>query len=131
MRPLSGRQGGANAEDDVIRYLGADECRKQEQGMQGVKKDRELRTDARGFVREMVVLAHVVAVTTSDLKLKNAFVREGLALDQAQVMGCSSHERLVAFFLHRGFAAPDEGFREETSWLLKNRARGRAAFAAK
>jgi hypothetical protein len=30
-----------------------------------------------------------------------------------------------------GFAAPDEGFREETSWLLKNRARGRAAFAAK
>jgi hypothetical protein len=97
-------------EDDVIRYLGADECRKQEQEMQGVKKDRELRTDARGFVREMLVLADVVADTTSVLKLKNAFVRRGLALDQAQVMSCSLHEKLVAFFLHRKLTRRPVGF---------------------
>ncbi len=40
----------------------------------------------------VVAAAHVVADTASDLELKNAFVRNGLALDQAQVMGCSSHE---------------------------------------
>ncbi len=85
MRPLSGRQGGADAEDDVIRYLGGDECMKQDQEMQGVKKDRELRTDARGCVRRIVVLAHVVAGTRSALELKNALVRTGLVLDLSRI----------------------------------------------
>ena len=85
-------------EDDVIRYLGVDECGKREQEMQGVKKDKELMTDARGFVRETLASTHVVADTTSDLKLKNAFVRRGLAFDQAQVMSFATHEKLVTLF---------------------------------
>jgi hypothetical protein len=41
--------------------------------------------DARGFVRGMVVLVLTWQISTSVLKLFNAFDRKGLALDQAQV----------------------------------------------
>jgi MoxR-like ATPase len=34
--------------------------------MQDVKKDRELKTDARGFVRKTLASTHVVADVTSD-----------------------------------------------------------------
>jgi hypothetical protein len=78
--------------------------------MQGVKKDRELKTDARGFVREALVPTHVVADTTSDLKLKNAFVRRGLAFDQAQVMSFSTHEKLVALFFTEYLREQPVGF---------------------
>jgi hypothetical protein len=99
-------------EDDIIRYLPVDECSKREQEMNGEKKDKELKTDSRGFVRETSVNAKVIADTTSDLRLKNAFIRRGLAFDQAQVMAFATHEKLVSLLFTEYMRDPPIGFRK-------------------
>jgi hypothetical protein len=80
--------------------------------MNGEKKDKELKTDSRGFVRETSVDAKIIADTTSDLRLKNAFIRRGLAFDQAQVMAFGTHEKLVALLFTEYMREPPIGFRK-------------------
>ena len=47
-------------------------------------------------MKEVATDAKVAADVTSDLRLKNAFIRRGLAFDQGNVMSFATHEKLVS-----------------------------------
>jgi hypothetical protein len=97
-------------EDNCIAYIPVDECNKRESEMGHEKKDKTLKTDGRGFVRESTNDQRIAADINSDLKLKNAFVRRGLAFDQAQVMSFAVHEMLVSLLFTEYLREAPVGF---------------------
>jgi hypothetical protein len=102
-------------EDDMLKYIPLDECVTRGQELQAVdRKDKSLKTDARGFVRESSTAVSLTADTSSDYKVRSAFLRRGLAFDQAQIMSFESHEKLPKMFFKELMREPPPGFRRVT-----------------
>ncbi len=97
-------------EEDTVRHLALDECTRRSQELGGIKKDKELKTDARGFVREQTKADHPSADLASDLRIRNAFDRRGLALEQANVMSYSPHAVLVKVLFTEYLREPPVGY---------------------
>ena len=100
-------------EDDCLKYIQLDECvtRGQELGATD-KKDKTLRTDSRGFVREATTESSLLADTSTDYKVRSAFLRRGLAFDQAQIMSFATHEKMVNCYFQELMRDAPHGFRK-------------------
>eukprot|EP00969_Alexandrium_andersonii_P027866 1215940-Alexandrium_andersonii.AAC.1 len=81
-------------DENRLRYLDWQMCTKRDQELTGEKKDKEWRPDAQGVVRERVVSVKSPADTSTDLRLRFALQRRGLALEVAQLMSFDVHELL-------------------------------------
>eukprot|EP00973_Karenia_brevis_P083726 11617511-Karenia_brevis.AAC.1 len=66
-----------------------------EQEINGVRRDKQFSADAGGILREKTKEAQLQADTSTDLLLRYALQRRGLALDQAGIMSFTVHEKIV------------------------------------
>ena len=97
-------------EDNRLRYVEWQFCTKRDQEVVGEKKDKEWRPDAQGVIREKVSTRKAVADVGSDLRLKLALQRRGLALDMALLLRFSVHEQLIEVMLRAYLEDAPNGF---------------------
>ena len=103
-------------EECAPRYLPLSKCISREQELQTLKVDKRIVVveDQQLQIKNKAPEAH--ADLTTDLKVQNAFVRRGLAGEQAGIFSYNTHEKIRhAFMAHMtrtappGFRAPDIG----------------------
>lgn len=82
-------------EDGMIRYISLDKCTSRTLELQGIKTNAGMSKDASGVIRVVEKEAGPAADLTSDYKIRQAFLRRSLALDQAVLVGFHTHERWV------------------------------------
>ena len=107
-------------EDNVARWIDWTLCTKRDQEVQGVKTLTEWRPDSAGVVRAHEAPQHATAQLGTDLRLKFALQRRGLALEQALCMTFEVHERLVDYLIRAMMQTPPEGYRQVTLDQVRN-----------
>ena len=113
------------AEDDSIEYVPWEELTERQQEIHGISKDKEVtdvvfKPDRLGFVKSSVVNDnHASADLTSDLKLKQALTRRGIAMDLAGLCGYEQHQLLVEMFLREYLRPPIEDHRPTSLEQIK------------
>eukprot|EP00972_Heterocapsa_arctica_P044340 6546307-Heterocapsa_arctica.AAC.1 len=70
------------------------DCTKRDQELQGLKKDDMWKPDSLGVIKLVRAEVSVRAKLQSDLMLRYALQRRGLALDMADVMAYEVHEEI-------------------------------------
>lgn len=92
-------------DDNVLRYISLDEITTREQELMGTKKDadvsRSIEENKDGLLRAVWSSKQPEAELDSDLRIKEAFVRRGLAFDQAGLITFSVHQAWVEDLFHR------------------------------
>ena len=105
-------------EDDCIRYVPWEELTERAQEINGVVKDKEIvsgfKPDAQGFLKAASESKSASADVTSDLRMKQALTRRGLAMDLAGLCSYETHQLLVEFFM-REFLRPPLSDHSSTS----------------
>jgi hypothetical protein len=99
------------AEDDVLAYVPWDVCAKRSQELRGQKIVKEFKADAHGYMREREVPHSHKAELNSDLRIKNALQRRGIALDMANLVTFEMHEKLVKKLMQVYQDEPPRGYR--------------------
>jgi hypothetical protein len=102
-------------EDDTLKYLPWDELTQRSQEVAGSKKDADVITqvwspDASGVVRQHTQSSSDKADLTSDLKLKLALQRRGIAMEMAGLCTYSAHQVLVDVLLAEFMRPPLDGY---------------------
>ena len=97
-------------EDNRLRYIEWQFCTKRDQEIIGEKKDKEWKPDSQGVIRERVSTRKASAELGSDLRLKLALQRRGLAMDIALLLRFAVHEKLVEEMARAYLEHPPEGF---------------------
>ncbi len=98
-------------EDNVLRYVAWEECTKLEMELQGKKKDKVWVPDASGTIREKrTEVGSPSADISSDLRLRFALTRRGLALDMGDVLTFEVHELLAEILIAAYMKEPPPGF---------------------
>ena len=82
-------------EDSLIRHITLDKCTSRVHELQGIKVDTGIIKDSSGAIREVDKEAGPSADLSSDYRIRQAFLRRSLALDQATLIGFHTHERWV------------------------------------
>ena len=95
-------------EDNCWGYLSWEVCTRRSQEIAGVRKDQAFRLDPSTGSLKLQDAAHgPQAELVSDLMIKNALSRRGLAFDQASIMSFAMHERWVSkLFRHYTSVTP-------------------------
>eukprot|EP00439_Symbiodinium_sp_Y106_P068674 s2442_g11.t1 len=106
-------------EDNVLHYLSPQQCpcRDDEVKFKKDRDDKMLSVDGAGHVSLRSQPAKVDADVSSDLLLKLALTRRGLALDQAGVITFSEHERWVETLFVARFRDPPDNYARVTLTL--------------
>ena len=99
------------AEDNILRHVPWEDCTMRQQELEGVKKVKEWRPDALGHMKEKVHPDNPKADLGSDLLLKYALQRRGMAFEQALIMKFEVHELLVDRLLCEYLRTPPAGYR--------------------
>ena len=99
------------AEDNILRHIPWEDCNMRQQELEGVKKVKEWRPDALGHMKEKVHPDNPKADLGSDLLLKYALQRRGMAFEQALIMKFEVHELLVDRLLTEYLRTPPAGYR--------------------
>ena len=74
-------------EEGVVKWISLEKCTCRTQELQGVKVTPDVTRDKRGFLRiENVSESGDIADTSSDMKLRQAFLRRALAYDQSSLI---------------------------------------------
>ena len=112
------------SEDDSIRYVPWEELTERSQEIHGVVKDKAvtdlvLKPDNQGFLKSSVAGSHQFADLTSDLKLKQALTRRGLAMDLAGLCSYEQHQLLVDMFLREYLRPPIDDHRSTSLEQIK------------
>ena len=97
-------------DENLLRYVPWEACTDREAELQGLKTIKEYKPDNNGFMREHLRHDEPSASVSSDLLLKMALTRRGLALDQALVMSFKMHEKIVNLFFGEMMRAPPPGY---------------------
>lgn len=82
-------------EDAMIRHITLDKCTSRVHELQGIKIDTGVGKDVNGAIRLVEREVGPSADLSSDYKIRQAFLRRSLALDQANLIGFDTHERWV------------------------------------
>jgi hypothetical protein len=103
------------AEDNQIKYIEWHDCTQRSQEVLSIKKDKQLNErvwtpDASGVVRERAKQPDSRADVRSDLRLRQALQRRGLALEIADLMRYETHELLVEKLFEEFLREPLEGY---------------------
>lgn len=80
-------------EDNELRYVEWSKCATRAQEIMAGKSEPALKTDSHGMLRLVANSRTAVADVATDLKASLAVQRRGLAMEQAQLMSYSVHER--------------------------------------
>jgi len=97
-------------EENMLRYLPWNECITREQELNNHKKDKSWKTGADGIIREQSDDAKVEADISSDLRLLQALMRRGIALDIGGAMTYDVHDKLVRLLIREHQRPPPKGF---------------------
>ena len=104
-----------------VRYVEWSDCTMRAQELVGHKVVPEFKVDPVSRLLKCVDQAqHEVANFKTDLLLKSALQRRGLALDMAGVMSYEVHDRLVTFLFDEYMRSPIEGYAKTTVDQLHN-----------
>ena len=98
-------------EDAQVRYLSLDKCTSRVQELQGIKVDSSLVKDSNGVIRIVAKEEGPSADLSSDYRIRQAFLRRGLALDQSQLIRFDVHERWVNSLFSAMSRTPPPGYR--------------------
>ena len=81
--------------DGELRYLAPHEVPTRDQELHNVKTEELIKKDASGHLRAHDETKLPEADTRTDLRLRQAYTRRGLALEVADVMSFTAHEKLI------------------------------------
>ena len=103
-------------EECAPKYLALSKCVSREQELQSMKADKRIVVIEDQQLQIKSKVSDASADLSTDLKVQNAFVRRGIAADQAGLMTYETHELIRHFFMQHlsrpappGFKAPDIG----------------------
>ena len=82
-------------EDAQIRHIGLEKCTSRVHELQGIKLVEGVVKDPNGSIRLVSKEAGPTADLSTDYKIRQAFLRRSLALDQANLISYEVHERWV------------------------------------
>ena len=77
-------------EADELKYIPWSDCACKNQELLGVTRDKGMMTDENGFIKSVEFTKMLRANMSTDLRIKYAITRRGLAFDQAMIMSLSS-----------------------------------------
>jgi hypothetical protein len=100
-------------EDGNLKYVAWETCAKREQEIHGITKDQSLKIwqpDANGVIKEKSRSQSVLADTSTDLKIRYALQRRGVAAQMAHLMSFKHHEKIVALLFREMARDPPAGF---------------------
>ena len=81
--------------DGELRHLAPHEIPTREEELRNVKTEELIKRDASGHLRAHDESKLPEADTRTDLRLRQAYTRRGLAMEVADVMSYTAHERLI------------------------------------
>ena len=102
-------------ETGVVAYIGWERCTKRDAEVNGAKVEKYWKPDNDGRIRETTVNTPPSAEFGSDLLLKYALQRRGLALETANVCDFTVHELWVGVMFDALLAPPPPGY-AKVSW---------------
>ena len=108
-------------EDNMLAWLPWESLTKRSQELVGCKRDPELRVDASGAVRLGSQVAPPLASLGSDLRIKYALQRRGLAYGQARLLDFALHDRWVERLICLVLRPPPVGY-SQVDWAQACRA---------
>lgn len=82
----------AQADNNQLRFIRWERCLKREAEVEGIKRDSTFLPNAQGFLKASSVEVFPDADTSTELLLRYALTRRGLAYDQANLIEYSNHE---------------------------------------
>ena len=103
---------GSFVDDNALRYVRWEDCTTRESELRGVKKDVMWKPDANGIIKERSIDRSNPADLSTDLRLRHALTRRGLAFEMVDLMSFDAHEKL-SNLLMREYLRPamEDGFR--------------------
>jgi len=104
----------------VVKYVAWEECSHRNQELVGVKQDKFWKPDSNGHIKEFVESKAPDAAVASDLLLKYALMRRGLALEIANVCRYEAHSLLVECLFDAMLAPPLPGYGKVTRNQIRN-----------
>ncbi len=105
-------------EQNIVQLIPWDQCTRREQELQGIKRDPVLKLE-NGLIKLVPGAFVPRADLISDLKVRNALVRRGLALEQGFVLSYSVHEQWVCKIFKILQAHPPVGYEQVSFEQLK------------
>eukprot|EP00969_Alexandrium_andersonii_P000605 26069-Alexandrium_andersonii.AAC.1 len=102
----------AMAEEGVLRYIPWDELTKRESELQNEKKTKEWRADSSGLLREHTTANEAKVDLSTDLRMKYALQRRGLAAEQAGLLTFEVHDTWVSKLLREYLRVPPPGYQK-------------------
>lgn len=103
----------------VVSYIGWEKCAKRDCEIRGVKTEKVWKPDSEGRIRETTSSTPVSADLGSDLQLKYALQRRGLALEVAAVCDYQVHSLWVEILFDSLLGTPPPGYAKVSLNQLK------------
>eukprot|EP00913_Durusdinium_trenchii_P008482 g7965.t1 len=100
--------------DGELRYMAPHEIPTRDQELQNIKTEELIKRDASGHLRAHDEAKMPDADTPTDLRLRQAYTRRGLALEVADVMTHTIHEKLVDKLFQEYQREPPAGYSQVT-----------------
>ena len=98
-------------EESAPKYLPLSKCISREQELQSMRVDKRIVVLEDHQLQIKNKAPDAVADLSTDLKVQNAFVRRGLAGEQAGILSYATHERIRHAFMAHMTRSPPPGFR--------------------
>ena len=96
-------------DENVLTYVDWSTCTSRLEELSGVKHVKELKADAAGFVKERVLEVRGATDTSTDLLIRYALTRRGIAMELGQVISYTVHEHLINMLFREYLRAPPLG----------------------
>ena len=97
-------------DDNRLRWIDWAICSAKEQEVNGIKRDPQLQFDSTGVVRIKSSSEIPVAELGTELRIKYALQRRGLAMEQSPFLGFMIHEQWADLLMEKRLAIPPPGF---------------------
>jgi hypothetical protein len=97
-------------DENVLTYVDWSTCTSRLEELSGVKHVKELKADAAGYVKERVLEVRGSTDTSTDLLIRYALTRRGLAMELGQVLSYTVHEELIALLFREYLRPPPPGY---------------------
>jgi hypothetical protein len=97
-------------DENVLSYIEWSACTSRLEELAGTKHVKELKADSSGFVKEKMTEVRGVTDTSSELLIRYALTRRGLAMEMGQLISYVEHEKMVAFLFREYMRMPPPGY---------------------
>ena len=97
-------------DDGVVKYVSLEQCTSRRQEMMSIKKEPSVRLDSTGVMKIVQRTAADTCDLSSDLHIRTAFQRRGLALDMCRMMSYVEHERWISHLFSHLYLQPPPGY---------------------